>query len=253
MKVRFAAAVTAFLISSSSQAAVIVQNSELPSAVQSLFGATTSSSFNTTNMAAFFYTENSNWKWLIRYQLVAPSNSLGQSLNGFIWLSANQSYDLNAGSENFTLYTEKVYTPSSWIWGGTTLNLSLAATTLATGGGNGTWGLDVYNQSYSSGNLSVSNFYPCAAEGCNVTAQFNLIDLQYLTSGSTASLNFNPSDSRNLLLGQTSFDPYCNNMAGCSYQQQFYVQSVPLPHALWLLISGLASLGAMARKLPRLS
>lgn len=77
MKVRFAAAIAAFFISSSAQAAVIVQNSELPSAVQSLFGSTTFSSFDTTNMAAFGYMDNSVAKWLIRYGALAPSHSSG--------------------------------------------------------------------------------------------------------------------------------------------------------------------------------
>ena len=116
MKVCFVAAIAALSLSCSAQAAVMVQNSELPSAVQSQFGSVSFSSFNTTNMAAFGYMENSVAKWLIRYNVLPPSyytNASGGSsttspVSGYLWLSANNQYDLTNGNRPaFTLFTEK--------------------------------------------------------------------------------------------------------------------------------------------------
>lgn len=253
MKIRFAAAVAAFFISSSAQAIVFVQNSELPTAMQGNFGSMVVSSFNTTNMAAFGYMENSVAKWLIRYNVLPPSSQAGQPLGGAIWLSANNAYDLTNNSHNLTLYTDRITpTPSNYdyfLWGGPNIGLTLNSSGLLSGGGNFQIGLDWNNQSYSTGSLTVSNGAAiCVAEGCNVSTQLNLIDLKYLNSGNTATLNFDASDNRSLLFKQASYDPYCNNMSGCLTQQQFNVQPIPLPAGLWLLASGLMGLGTLARK-----
>lgn len=253
MKTRFAAAIAAISISCSAQAAVIVQNSELPSAVQSLFGSATFSSFDTTNMAAFGYMENSVTKWLIRYNVLSPSyftNASGGSstttlVSGYLWLSANDQYDLTNGNRpTFTLFAEKS-SPTSF---NSTLPLTMSAADLTNGSSYEIAGLDANNQPYGSGSLQISGLYPCAAQGCQLSAQINLIGLHYYDFGSVAVLNpgFIP-DSRSLLFKATNSFGGLGG-PGSLAEAAYYVQPVPLPAGLWLLISGLTGLGTLARK-----
>ena len=45
------------------------------------------------------------------------------------------------------------------------------------------------------------SFVPCLAVTCEVGAEFNLLNMQYLQSGSIAQLNLNAIDQRGLLYG----------------------------------------------------
>lgn len=119
---------------------------------------------------------------------------------------------------------------------------------MASGGGSFSAGLDGNIQGYDNGSLTVSNFSHCVAEGCSIGAQFNLVGMKYIQTGTNANLVFVDVDSRSLLLSQASYDPYTNNMSGQMYQQQFNVQPVPLPAGFLLLASGLMGLGTLAKK-----
>lgn len=268
MKLQFAAALAAFCISASAQA-VVVDLSELPTSMQTCFsyggtcwgaslvsppmpGATASllSTYDTPDMSAFQYMDGSTDKWLIRYHLTSPSSQGGTALAGNVWLSANQAYDLSNSTHGFTLFTEKV-SPTPWnggVMGDLTHQITLTTASLFAGGDTIQAGLDGSNNTYQNGTLNYTGgFLPCVAEGCSISAAFNLIGLTYLNAGSLAYLTFNPADTRGLLFRQASSysSGYDNSF---DYQQQLYVQPVPLPAGFWLLISGLAGFGAVASK-----
>lgn len=106
-------------------------------------------------------------------------------------------------------------------------------------------GLDGNNQSYGSGSLQISGLYPCAAQGCELSAQINLIGLQYWDLGSMAVLQPFTQDSRSLLFKVS--DSFAGlGSAGSLAEATYYVQPVPLPAGLPLLISGLTGLGMLA-------
>lgn len=258
MKVRFAAAVTAFLISSSAQAApVIVQNSELPSAIQSQFGSLVFSSYHTTNMAAFRYVENSVAKWLIRYNVTAPSyesyssydswtgmsTSSNTPLTGNLWLTANQSYNLADASHQFTLYTDKVTPTPLHLNFPQTFGLSSSA--LLAGNAFYKTYFDEYWQQQSLSNLNLLPFTDCIE--CPLDINLNLLMLKYSDVGGIAQLSFDASDTRNLLYKAIDIHPDFGT-GSSSLTQKYYVQSVPLPTGLWLLASGFLGLGVLAKK-----
>lgn len=265
MKVRFAAAVAAFLISSSAQAAILVQNSELPTAMQGSFGSMAVSTFATTNMAAFGYTENSVAKWLIRYGVTTPSHeaySSYDSLNGtssssttpftgYLWLSANQSYNLADASHQFTLFTDKVSPTPLSLWGSNSATFNLNSLALLAGSGfeqtnynNGAY--DSLGTMYSYPGTQWGGWFWACIE-CDNSVQFNLIMLKYFDFGGTAQLAFDASDSRALLFKQSDYTPDFGS--GTSFHEQdYYVQPVPLPAALWLFASGLIGIGTITRK-----
>ena len=257
MKVVFAALLLAASISQA-QAASINSLGELPGAVQNCTFVTGTcfvdldSTIDYQGMSAHrYFSFNSNTLnvfegWLIKYDLVAPSSNIrsGYSLpviggdptsttipySGSIWLLASNSYNPADAYHGFTLYTDKMLpSPQNYYngYGAYSNEISLGLTTsdLLAGGGfvhaSGEFG------NYTSqGSLSRSLF-TCVE--CGWTTDFNLVYLDY----STGTLNFNLSDKRGLLFGQSD---YWTNF---SNSDQLYVQAVPLPPASLLLASGL--------------
>lgn len=254
MKVRFAAAVAAISFSCSAQAVVIVQKNDLPTAMQGNFGSMVVSSFNTTNMAAFGYMENSVAKWLIRYNVTAPSHESYSSYDswtgistssyipftGSLWLTANQSYNLADASHPFTLFTDKV-TPNP---SNSTFVFDLSSTALLSG--NAFW--ETYYD--EGGQQALTNFntspVPVCIE-CPMSIDFNLIMLKYSNVAGIAQLSFDATDTRAILFQESDYHPDFG-YGSSSHVQSYYVQSVPVPSGFWLFASGLMGIGALARK-----
>src|SRR3989344_2134423 len=187
-----------------------------------------SSSFDSPHMSAFNFTESNVSKALIRYGVAAPSQEkimsfdrdsneyqqIDRPLTGYLWMSANRSPDLsNAGDpfntrNVFVLYTDHVLPAPGNIWlygNGVELNLSLTAYNLfQDGGGFLRAGLrtdaDNNHFEFREGSLQTHSdlgygfdsegLVFCAAASCEISAQLNLINLDY----SSGLLTFNPND-----------------------------------------------------------
>ena len=83
---------------------------------------------------------------------------------------------------------------------------------------------------------------PCLADTCEVGAEFNLINLAYVVSGSQAALTLDLADTRKLLYSQFI------GFEGERAFQYYYVKPVPLPAAVWLFSSGLLGLFGITRR-----
>ena len=173
-------------------------------------------------------------------------------LNGYLWLESELSYDLSSNSHNFTLYFDKV-TPQPDASGIPiqTTNLILDSDALLSGSGS----FSVSDYEFITGNMSiVEGLYLgegimsgriCLASGCDADVFFNLLYLDYIDmGGGTAVLipDLLP-DARQSVFGSTEY--YIDELIS---EQNFSVQPVPVPAAIWLFISGLAGLGFIRKK-----
>ena len=86
------------------------------------------------------------------------------------------------------------------------------------------------------------SFVPCLAVTCEVGAEFNLINLAYVVTGSQAALTVDLADNRKLLYSQFI------GFQGERAFQYYYVKPVPLPAAAWLFGSGVLGLIGIARR-----
>jgi hypothetical protein len=86
------------------------------------------------------------------------------------------------------------------------------------------------------------SFVQCLADTCEVGAEFNLINLAYVVSGSQAALTVDLADDRKLLYSQFI------GFEGERAFQYYYVKPIPLPPAAWLFGSGLLGLVGIARR-----
>ena len=235
-----------------------------------------SSSFDSPHMSAFNFTEGNVSKALIRYGVAAPSQEkimsfdrdsneyqqIDRPLTGYLWMSANRSPDLsNAGDplntrNVFVLYTDHVLPAPGNIWlygNGVELNLSLTAHNLfRDGGGFLRAGLrtdpDNNHFEFREGSLQTHSdlgygfdregLVFCAAANCEISAQLNLINLDY----SSGLLTFNPNDPRTKIYSQSA-EFRVMAEGGFSHAQDYYVNPVPLPGAMGLFASGLIFVG----------
>lgn len=246
--------------------AATVNNSDLPGSIQSCITSATcfvmnTSSYDSGTASAYQISQNtgSGWEtnWLMRYTLAPPSGQTridwpqADAFNGYLWLLAKNTYSAIESAHSFTLYLDKVSpAPFDMFGQGGDLDFLMPTADLVAGSSYRTYGLDGEFNSYDYGNLSGEIPLPCLADNCETTARLNLVQLTYGNFGSIIALtSFNPSDTRGLVLTQSSTFP-CYGEPSCAINdvQSFYVSAVPLPGAVWLFGSGLASLIGVIRR-----
>jgi len=207
---------------------------------------------------AYSYLDGGTPKFLFEYSLWPSSNestnfSITQ-LSGAAWVSANAMYDLTQERHFFTLYLDGVTPTPTNLWlgdsDGLDVGLSMPTADLLAGSSFFHLGLDALFLEGDLGThgdggpwLEGHSFVPCLADTCEVGAELNLLNMQYLQSGSIAQLILNPTDQRGLLYSQ--YQDYAGDDTW--YVSQSY-EVVPIPPALWLFGSGLLGLVGMARR-----
>ncbi len=218
-------------------------------------------------MAAYSFVDNRQGAavsgYALHYSLLPPSgesdsNSGITPYGGDIWLTVQDSYDLTLDSNLITVYTDTVNPQPNNILNdsnGLDIDVLMANTALLAGSGFEITGLDAGNAVISQGNMQLQSDFggtallTCVAEGCQATADLNLIYLSYIQSGNLAVLQFNQDDSRGLLYELTSEFSALPENGGFSTAQSYYVAAVPVPAAFWLFASGLLGLvGMVGRK-----
>jgi len=202
--------------------------------------------------------------YALRYNLLPPSglydySVLGQSYAGDVWLTVQDTYSLAADSNRVTVYTDTV-SPLPWnlFYGdsdGLDIAIDLTNPALLSGAGFEIIGLDNQNGSIYKANMTLLSdsgagnaLLPCLAEGCLSTARLNLLYLSFMDAGNgTATLIFNPADTRALLYQITNQYNESPSNGGFDFRQSYYVATVPVPAAFWLFLSGLVMLGGRLR------
>lgn len=214
--------------------------------------------------STYSYLDGGVSKFLFKYSL-SPSSSESTNfsttpLSGAAWLSANATYDLSQERHLFSLYLDGVTpTPTNlWVGDSDGLDVGLSMSTPDLLAGRSFFRM-VENQrggeSFLKGDLGTHgdqgpifnnhDFVICLAEGCEVGAELNLLNMQYLQSGSTAQLIINTTDQRGLLYNQYRDDAF--GFDDTWYLSQSY-KVVPIPPAVWLFGSGLLGLIGFARR-----
>lgn len=208
-------------------------------------------------------------KTLVHYVLDSTSNRTTQALDngtplppvttpitGGIWLELNNQYDLTAALHPMSMFLDQVSSYNPYVWNVPMTNGELKLTMASSGllAGSGVAVSECCAPGSSSGTLSAIDpvFGPvgpflCLADGCSSNVTLNLLSLGYLATGQTATLAFNSTDSRAVLYGTFTNDPW----SGGSVQETFAVRPVPVPAALWLLLSGMVSLAGFAGRRTR--
>ncbi len=154
-------------------------------------------------------------------------------LTGHIWLEAPASMPPDPFAPvPFTLYTDFVTpTPTNlWVGGNGNPNLpvTMGSADALAGGASFVSGLDANNMPYTSGSLrTVGDFggeglLPCVAAGCEVSAELNLVELDY--GSGIPGFPLDPGDPRSLLYRQSSRFP---GSGGWDTTQSYYSRPGP--------------------------
>lgn len=258
--------------------AVTVSQSALPQTIQSTLCPSSSScsvslnsSYSSGKVSAFFYDDQpSSFGWLIRYDLTSPSGQTDfnnsdpdylppstqtTAYDGYLWMRVQGIYSAAAATHAVTLYRDKVtpgsdnlfgqndsgYTPYADANGDLSLFMTtadlLAGSAFRTIADPGPSGIE-------TGSLSGELPLPCLADGCQVHATLNLVQLQYQLVGTSIQLtDFNPEDTRGLVYRQSNaYHPYGSTV------QTFAISAVPEPSVLAMLGCGLGIVAFAARR-----
>lgn len=203
------------------------------------------------------------YETLVHYALDATSSRTTQALDngtplppvttpitGGIWLELGNQYDLSASVHPISMFLDQVSSYNPYVWNvpmtNGELNLTMTSTGLLAGSGVAT--TECCSPGTSVGTLAAIGTsgpvgpFLCVADGCSASVTLNLLNMGYLATGQFATLGFNSTDSRAVLYSTFTNDPW----SGGSVSETFAVRPVPLPAALWLLLSGIGSLAGFA-------
>lgn len=190
-------------------------------------------------------------EYLLKYNLVVPSGDdfFATPYNGAVWLEVAQQYDLSTNNHLMRLYLDKVTPqPVNLFFGdGDGLDLDIQVDSQGLLNGSLFASSSCCTSPVSAGNMFIEGDFgggallSCLADGCASTVTLDLLFLDYSDAGGVASANFNPLDSRSLLLSVSS------SFQG-TQTQSYYVSTVPVPAAAWLMGSGLLCLAGFARR-----
>jgi hypothetical protein len=224
---------------------------ELPATIQSCITAgscvvNTSSSYSWDKVSAFqIYDASGASDWLMRYELVPPTGQthfdeftgVTQSSNfdGYLWMRVKGQYSASESAHPVTLFLDKVNpVPGSFYGQSGDLSLLMTTTDLLAG--------SAYRQTLNSAdygnsdNGSLSGEIPGPPLDSQISAQLNLLQLKYLSVGSSIAMAyFDPSDTRGLVYSQNTSEVYYQS----STTQAFYISAVPEPQAFWMFGLGL--------------
>ncbi len=233
--------------------------SELPASIQSCIGAGNcvvglGDAYSSGSASAFAMIDPSTGKqdWLMRYALVPPSGESDSEgaqtsiFGGYLWMQVAASYNAAEAQHAVTLFLDKVTpVPGSYIDQDGDLSLYMTSTDLLGGSAYRTMADPGYGD-YDAGNLSGEIPLICLAEGCQIDAQLNLLQLDYANTGASIVMTgFDASDMRGLVYSQGSY--YFDGDPPYGTTQAFYVSAIPEPGAAWLFGFGLLGVGAVAR------
>lgn len=192
--------------------------------------------------------------WYINYDLVAPSANTTFSdttpYTGRLTLEVQNSYNLSNSTHYMSMYYSEV-TPGLGVNSNTDPSqqyLYMGMTTEGLLSGTGSYSAHCCDSTIFDNTLNLT-LQPCVADGCGIDVLVNLLFLNYTDVGGTAMLNFDFAEQAALLMSWDNYyleDPMAG---GFLNDRDFYVQTVPVPAAAWLFISGILALfGYVKRK-----
>jgi hypothetical protein len=259
-----AASVLLLSLSAFPFAAKAVSVSELPATIQSCITSGScavnySGAYDSGTASAFEMVDlpSGKWNWLVRYDLASPSGQTdingiqNNPYGGYLWMQVASNYSASETAHPATLFLDKV-TPAPGSLFNQSGDLSLFMTTadLLAGGASST--LEDHGEYGYVGSGSLSGEVPliCLAEGCQISAQLNLVQLNYQSVGpdEIRMTGFNTIDTRGLVYSQRqSYFTYPEEFSS-STTQAFYITAVPEPDASWLFGIGLMGVVAAVRR-----
>lgn len=189
----------------------------------------------------------------MRYALVPPSGerdsegALTQAFGGYLWMRTGASYDGADTEHAVTLFLDKVSpVPGRFLNQSGDLSLFMTSADLLAGGAYRTYADPGYGD-LGSGSLSGEIPLICLADGCQIEAHLNLLQMNYEVSGGQIVMaGFDSSDSRGLVYSQASYDFDGDQDRG--RRQDFHVSAVPEPAAAWFFTAGLFGIAALTRR-----
>ncbi len=207
----------------------------------------------TSTFTAYVYFDGGTQKFLLEYVLGHASNeSTNQNttqFSGSAWLSADAVYDLTQERHLFTLYLDRVTpTPTNlWVGDSDGLDVGLSLTTADLLAGSGFFHMGEMDGFFLEGELGTHgdfgpvvfdhSFVQCLDFTCEVGAELNLLNIDYVQVGSTAELAIDPTDQRTLLYSQ-----FRDHSDPSWFRSQTYAV-VPEPASASLLASALGLFG----------
>lgn len=241
-------------------AAHAVSISELPTTIQSCImagscGVNLSSSYQSGTASAFsMFDVSGGQNWLMRYSLVPPSGQtvIGGAQNtaysGYLWMQVARNYRAAETEHAVTLFLDKVTpVPGGLFNQSGDLSLFMTTADLLAGSAYRTQADPGYGD-YDAGNLSGEIPLICLAEGCQINAQLNLVQLNYQDLGPAgiSMTGFDASDTRGMVYSQSS--AYFDGEPPYGVTQSFYITAVPEPETFSMLGVGLMAVAVAARR-----
>lgn len=217
------------------------------------YGSGSASAFQMTNPST------GTQDWLMRYALVPPSGERDSegvqsaTYGGYLWMQAAAVYSASETEHGVTLFLDKV-TPVPKSLGShsgqdSDLLLFMTSADLLAGGAYRIQADSAYS-GYDAGTLSGDIPLICLAEGCEIEARLNLLQLNYAAFGEMVLMTgFDASDARGLVYSQSSyyFDSIYGGEPPYGTMQTFYITAVPEPGMAWLLGIGLLGVSTVVR------